>query len=373
MLKELQDALLKVENKSGHCGYWYSVQDILTILICGLLCRIEDVSEIHEWSKVERQQVFFKEVFGINKIPCRAQFYNILSTVDSKFFEKVFVEWMQQIVQGKTENKTIAIDGKSIRSTSKLSHDGSIIHIASAIISDSGLIIGSQECIEKMGEPEAFRNLIEMLDIKDSVVVADALHCRTKSAESVINAQADYLFVVKDNNKGLKQSIEDHVRLRSVAGKTQVEKNGGRIESRTPYLCNNIESLYNKELWKNVSCVGAIHREFESNGETSNEWHYYISSANLTPETLLQHARMEWRVESMHWLLDVHFSEDKTRICDMKVQKNLNIMRKIVLNLVRIYKESLTKNVSMASILRANLFDIDQLRKFITYFRTLAN
>lgn len=373
MINELKKALEEVENFSKHRGYWYRVQDILSIMICGLLCGIQDIESIHEWSKVQRQRDFFKDVFGIEKIPSRAQFYNILRTVNDKFFEKVFIKLMQSIVQGKTQGKTIAIDGKAIRSTGKLSHDGSILHIASAIISNCGLIIGSRECEEKIGEIETFRELVDILDIKGSVVVTDALHCQTKSAEAVINAEADYLFVVKDNNKNLKKSIEEHIKMRAVKGETKVEKNGGRIENRTAYLCDNIELLYGKERWKNIACVGAIYREFEKNEKKSSEWHYYISSAKLNTETLLQHARLEWRVESMHWLLDVHFAEDKTRLRSMKIQKNLNIMRKIVLNLIKEYQTSLPKHVPVSRILRGNLFDIEHLRMFIAHFRQNGN
>ena len=373
MIYELKKTLEDVENHSSHNGYWYCVKDVLTIIICGLLCKIQDVSDIHQWCTVERQANFFKEVFEIKKIPCRAQFYNILATVNSTFFEKTFTDLMKNIVNRSTKGKTIAVDGKTIRSTSKFSHDNSVLHIASAIISDSGLIIGSQECDDKLGEVEAFRNLIEILDIKNSVVVADALHCKKKSAEIVIKADADYLFVVKDNNKKLKESVIEHIELRGTKGKTQVEKNGGRIESRTPYLCYELGLLHEKSHWKNISCVGAIHREFEKNNEKSSEWHYYISSAQLTAESLLRHARMEWQIESMHWLLDVHFAEDKTRICDVKTQKNLNLMRKIVLNLVKDYRTSLPKDVGTAKILKSNLFDIEHLRKVITYFMQNGN
>ncbi len=148
-----------------------------------------------------------------------------------------------------------------------------------------------------------------------------------------------------------------------------VEKNGGRIETRKAYVTNNIDNLYKKEKWKNILCVGSIYREFEKNGTKSSQWHYYISSKNMTAEELLHHARMEWRVESMHWLLDVHFSEDKTRVRDLEVQKNLNLLRKIVINLVKQYQASLPKQLPMSRILKRNLFNIQNLLNFVTYFR----
>lgn len=149
---------------------------------------------------------------------------------------------------------------------------------------------------------------------------------------------------------------------------TQKKLNGGRIEKRTAYTTTDIDWLEGKEKWKNLSTIGAIHTEFTKNGETSSEWHYYISSRKLTPEELLKHARLEWAVESMHWLLDVHFLEDKTKVWDMNVQQNLNIMRKIALNLAREYKNCFEPKKAISGILKCNLFDVNNLAKFILYF-----
>jgi len=82
---------------------------------------------------------------------------------------------------------------------------------------------------------------------------------------------------------------------------------------------------------------------------------------------------MEWGIEAMHWLLDVHFSEDKTRVWDMNLQKNLNIMRKTVLNLVKIYKSQVCPNSSIVGVLRRNLFDLRVLSAFFTFFRDGVN
>ena len=143
---------------------------------------------------------------------------------------------------------------------------------------------------------------------------------------------------------------------------------GGRREKRTAYTTTNIDWLTGREEWKNLSTIGAIHTQFTKNGVTSSEWHYYISSRKLTPEELLKHARLEWAVESMHWLLDVHFQEDKTKVWDMNIQRNLNIMRKIALNLARLYKNRYEPRSAISGILKRNLFDTNTLAKFIRYF-----
>jgi predicted transposase YbfD/YdcC len=211
-----------------------------------------------------------------------------------------------------------------------------------------------------------------MLDVSDTVVVADALHCNPKSAKAVIEAEADYIFVVKDNQETLKNDIELYIQNENIASFSTTEKNGGRIETRTAYASCNIGWLDQKSKWLNLSCIGAIHREFENikNGQKTSEWHYYISSANLRPEELLTHARFEWAVESMHWLLDVHYKEDRTRVWDMNVQKLLNIAKKIALNLVRIYRDANhPQRIALSKVMRDNLFDLQRFAGFLTFFR----
>lgn len=123
--------------------------------------------------------------------------------------------------------KTIAIDRKTICSTEKLVHDNNPLHIASAIISDSKFVIGSMPCKTKISEPEAFRELVKLLDVSGAIVVADALQCKTKSAETVIREGGDYLFIVKDNTPVLKENIELLVKDENLEKQIRIERNGG--------------------------------------------------------------------------------------------------------------------------------------------------
>ena len=362
----LQKMMKEAEDRTRHDGYWYSISESLIIMVCGMLCSLQTIDDIHEWSKAAPVQAFLRERFWIEKIPCRAQFYNILGCVDAEKFNKLFIKWMQGVLHSSLAGKTVAIDGKTICSTGKLKEDGSALHIASAIVSEYGLVIGSQECGgTTTGEITAFRELIDLLDISGAMVVADALHCRKRSAEAVVKAGADYLFVVKDNEPTLRAEIELYFRNEKAETFATTEKNGGRIEKRTGYISQDIDWLYEREKWENITSIGAIHTQFEKGGHKSSEWHYYISSAALTAEELLKHARLEWGVEAMHWLLDVHFKEDKTRVWDMNVQKLLNITRKIALNLSKEYKAKTESKAPLSKVLKRNLFDIDNFAEFL--------
>ena len=128
-----------------------------------------------------------------------------------------------------------------------------------------------------------------------------------------------------------------------------VEKNRGRMETRVAYTSHNTSVIRDRKDWEGLACFGAIHRTFQTRdanddwGPKSDEWQYYISSRSLNADELLHHARMEWGVESMHWLLDVHFGEDFCRIVDKNGQKNLNMLRKLALIIPK-FPEALHQN-----------------------------
>jgi len=369
---ELREEMRQLEEEAEHDGYWHSVSGTLTILVCGMLCGLRLIGEIADWARAAPPRAFLAQRFGITRAPCRAQFYNILKCVDAEKFGLGLCRWMAGAV-GAAQGRTVAIDGKSVRGTGKLTGDGGALHIASAMACELKLVIGSLESAGKGGEQAAFRELLELLDVSGAVVVADALHCSRKSAQATLDAGADYLFSVKGNVPRLREDLELYFREGGAPSSRTAEKNGGRMERRTAYSSGEVGWLRG-EGWPGLATIGAIRREAENvkSGEKSDEWSYYISSARLGPEELLARARLEWSVESMHWLLDVHFAEDRTRVWDMNVQKALNTARKIALNMARMFKSArLPQGASLSGVFRACLFDTAKLAEFLDFFSDL--
>jgi predicted transposase YbfD/YdcC len=119
---------------------------------------------------------------------------------------------------------------------------------------------------------------------------------------------------------------------------TMCGKTSGRAGRRTAYTTRDIDRLYGREDWEKLACIGAVNARCTGKKGTGGEWRYYIGSRGLTAEELLRYARLEWTVESMHWLPDVHFGEDFCRTEDRNARQNLNIVRKTALNTVKVYK-----------------------------------
>jgi predicted transposase YbfD/YdcC len=252
------------------------------------------------------------------------------------------MQWAQSLTPGGTGGFTISFDGKAIRSTGKMDSYDSPLHILSAHLAELGITVGQKTVGEKSNEIPAMRELLGLLTIEGCMVVADALNCQKETAAAVIEGKGDYLLSVKDNQQTLKEDIEGYVQDRhlreTMDTHTTVEKTSGRVERRTGYTSGDIGWLGSRGEWKKLACIGAVNTRFTSKKGETNEWHYYISSRSLTAEQLLRHARLEWSVETMHWLLDVHFGEDFCRVEDPNVQQNLNIVRKIALNTIKGYK-----------------------------------
>ena len=343
---KLVECFEDVETTEEHSGYFYSVGETLTIVILGSFCGLKNVNQIHQWANNGRVKDFLREGFGIEKIPCYYWILCLLKLIVPESLNRHFIDWVTTLMPENMDGLTVSFDGKTIRSTGKMAKYKEALHIVSAQIAQLGITFGQQTVYDKSNEIPAVQELIRMLNLKGCMVVADALNCQKETAKAIIESKADYLLNVKDNHENLATDIKDYVQddaLRKTMDTNKtLEKSRNRVERRTAYTTTDIDWLYGKDNWVGLMCIGAIHTQVTtSKGETS-EWHYYISSRKLTAKDLLTHARLEWSVESMHWLLDVHFGEDFCRVEDKYVQQNLNMVRKIVLNYIKRYKE-LTK------------------------------
>jgi predicted transposase YbfD/YdcC len=281
---------------------------------------------------------------------------------------------VQTLIPEETTGLTVSMDGKTIRSTEKMDKYSHPLHIVSAHIAQLGITFAQQTVEGKSNEIPAVRELIELLKVEGCMIVADALHCQKETAKVIVERKADYLLSVKDNQPTLKKDIEDYVLEKTLRENmntfTSCEQNSGRIERRVAFTTCDVEWLYGKDEWTKLSCIGAVNTRFTTKKGTTNEWHYYISSRKLTAEELLMHARMEWSVETLHWLLDVHFGEDFCRVEDENVQQSLNILRKVVLNGLRSFKVKSNLKRPLSKIMFDCLLDSENL---LTILDSLQN
>jgi predicted transposase YbfD/YdcC len=362
---KIQEYFTEVETVKEHNGYFYSVGEALTVVILGTLSGLKNVSQTNQWSENEKVRGFLARNFGIERIPCYYWMLCLLKLIEPKSLNRCLMKWVQSLMPDGMEAKTISFDGKTIRSTGKMDTYASPMHIISAHLGELGITIAGQRVDSKSNEIPAVRELISLLDVDRCIIVADAMHCQKETAALIIEKGADYLLNVKDNQALLKKDIEEYVQdeklRKGMDTFSACEKNSGRVEVRNGFVTHDVHWLADKKEWKNLSCIGAINRQFTYKGKTTDEWHYYISSQKLSAEELLKRVRLEWTVESMHWLLDVHFGEDFCRIEDETVQQVLNVIRKIALNCVKTYKSKSGSKLPLSKIMFSCLLDCEKL------------
>ena len=331
----------------------------------GSFCGLRNTSQIHQWAENQRVRDFLGINFGIERIPCYYWLLCLLKLIKPASLSQCFTNWVESLLPNGVKNLTVSFDGKTVRSTGKMTKHEKPLHIISAQIAELGITFGQQATEDKSNEIPAVRELVLSLNLEGCMVVADALNCQKDTAKVIRAEKADYLLSIKDNHQNLREELETYVQddslRKTMTTVLTLEKQSGRMEKRIAFATCDIEWLSEKTEWKDLACFGAVNMQFPTQKGTTNEWRYYISSRELTAEELLKHARLEWSVESMHWLLDVHFSEDFCRVEDKNVQQNLNIVRKIALNSIKLFKEKTSSKRPISKIMLNCLLDLDYL------------
>ena len=363
------EEMKKASSVLEYQGYYYRLSSTIEILIMGLMCRMTTLADIHEWAISKNVQPMLAESFGISKIPCYSHFTNLVGMIDARELNKIFMEFFCKLI-GEVAGKTIAIDGKTICSTANMKNFKNPLHVASAFVVENGITIGQLAADSKSNEIPAVRELIRLLNVEGATIVMDALNCQTKTAKEILEAKADYVLSVKKNQRNLHDDIAEmfefkqtdpcESKLSPIEKIVKTEKSHGRIETRTASVVHDIAWLNERCNFPQIRTIGSI--------TTKAETRYYISSKVLSATELLTITRQEWAVESMHWQLDVIFGEDVTTLHEANSQLLLNILRKAVLNVLKVYRNNYEPKSSMSSITRKCLHDTDMLLDVLEKF-----
>ena len=350
-------------------GYYYRLSSVIEILIMGLLCRMKTLTDIHFWATSKAVSEMLKEKFGITKIPCYSHFAGLVGLIDGDELNKIFMKFFSKLVET-VVGKTIAIDGKTVRSTTNMKSYKSPLHIASAFVVENGITIGQLSAESKSNEIPIVRELIRLLDVEGATIVADALHCQKKTVKEILKAKADYVLSVKKNQENLYEDIAEMIKFKRsdpcelhnspLEKETRCEKGHGRIDTRCALVTHEVEWMNERCKFEGIQTIGAI--------VTKTETRYYISSRLLSAVQLLTITRQEWAVESMHWQLDVIFGEDVSTLQEKNTQKTMNILRKAVLNVLRTYRDKFEPTLNMVDITRRCLHDTDILLDVLLIF-----
>jgi len=245
----------------------------------------------------------------------------------------------------------IAVDGK----TSPRTHDKrkglKALHTLSAYATNARLVLGQLSVPEKTNEitaiPELLDHLAETDQLKGALVTIDAMGCQVEIADKIVEHQADYLLALKGNQPTLEAEVADYFRTAltdELVTKTTVEKGHGRIETRTFTASSNVDWIVSNKSYPgeprftNIKTLVKVDSRTEHADRCTFDTRLYISSAPRDIERLAQGARGHWGVESMHWSLDVEFGDDLSRYRSGHGAKNMAVVRRFALGLIRANK-----------------------------------
>jgi predicted transposase YbfD/YdcC len=311
------------------------LEDIIILTVIAVICGAEGWETIEGFGKSRKD--FLKTILSLpNGIPSHDTIERLFKRLDSSGFEKGFINWTHRI-QNKSDGRIISIDGKSVNGSRDTASGKYAIHMVSAWCGENQLVLGQIKTEAKINEIEAIKQLIELLDLTGSTITIDAMGCQKEIAKKIIDKKADYILAVKDNQKSLHQQVQSSFgQLKPDSTNCQQEKNHGRIENRTCEVIHNMKWLENEDDWMGLKSLVKITAARTINNQTSNETRYFISSRKETATYFNIAVRNHWGIEnSLHWVLDVQFNEDRTRKRKGNAAENFTIVRRIALNLLK--------------------------------------
>ena len=316
----------------------YPIKEIVLIVFCATLSGINEWEYMEIWAKENAS--YFKEYLEYkNGIPSHDTLERVMGIIAPEYLQQAYNKWIECIENGSDINlrKLVCIDGKTMRGNTQNGNKPN--HIVTAWSHDGGYSLGQKTVDEKSNEITAIPKLLEVINIKKSVITIDAMGTQTAIAEKIKERHADYVLAVKENQKSLYEDIklyfEDEEHLKKIIEKggfyKTVEKNHGQSDTRKYYQTSSIGWLENKDKWKGIKAIGMAERTF--NGVTDRR--YYILSLITDPKEFAYFVRGHWSVETMHWHLDVNFKEDANHTINKTAAQNQNIIRKWCLSMLK--------------------------------------
>ncbi len=327
----------------------YPLKEVLLLVTCATIASCDDFDDIVAWGK--HHLAFLRRFSEFHHgIPCERWVRALVNRIDPVLFGRCFNSWIAALWPDRHE--FIAIDGKTSRRTHDQRKGLKALHTLSAYATNARLTLAQLSVPEKTNEitaiPELLDQLAETKQLAGALVTIDAMGCQVEIADKIVAHKADFMLALKGNQPTLEADVEDYFRTAPagelVSKQPTVEKGHGRIETRTYTASGKVdwiasESSYpGQPRFKNIKTLVKVYARVEYVDRCSFDTRYYISSAPLDIERIARGARGHWGVESMHWLLDVEFGDDLSRYRAGHGARNMAVVRRFALGLVRANK-----------------------------------
>lgn len=318
----------------------HSLTDMVAIALCAAICGAEG------WADVERfgcmKQDWFARFLELpGGIPSHDTFGRVFSRLDTEEILACLQQWVRQHNLALTE-QGIALDGKTLRHSFDTVTGKSALHVVNAWASDLRICLGQVAVDDKSNEITAVPKLLELLELRGAVVTLDAMHCQKETARAIRARGADYVLTVKGNQPTLRDEIqqlfidysERDYKVPGLRRYSKSERSHGREERREYYVAPAPQHLRGE--WEDLATVGMVYRHREFGDKETDEIVFFISSLPPAVKKLAKHLRGHWGIEnSLHWVLDVTFTEDASRIRQGNAPEIAAMFRRLALSILQ--------------------------------------
>jgi predicted transposase YbfD/YdcC len=315
----------------------HALTDILAIATCAVIGGAESWEAIAEYGRTKAD--FFRRFLPLdNGIPSPDTFERVFAKLAPGAFARAFGRWMAGACEA-TGLVPIAIDGKSARGAKKNTATGCLT-VVSAWATENRLTLGQVAVPDGSNEIGVIPELLRTLDLAGAIVTIDAAGCQVENAEIIRGQGGHYLLAVKDNQPTLRAAAERVVEAAGAADFAgvscgeEVDDAHGRHEERYVSVFGTPPGI--PADWPDVAAVVQVIRERDVGGERTCTAHYYLTSYAGTAAEMAAFVRGHWGIENgLHWVLDVVFREDDSRVRAGHAGENLAMVRRAAVALLR--------------------------------------
>ncbi len=324
----------------------YPIRDVLLLVVCATIASCDDYDDIVDWGKANLD--FLRRIYAFHHgVPCADWLRELMNSLDPDVFADCFGAWVAEEFAGRPGH--IAIDGKCSRRTHDRARGRKALHLVSAFATAESLVLAQEAVEEKANElqaiPIVLAQLAEAGQLEGAIVTIDAMGCNPTIAAAILAGGADYVLAVKGNQPTLEGEIDMYFAAAPAAETTTestLEKNRGRIEERGCVASTKVDWLtgpkhYPGEFrFPKLATIAKIDTRTELKDRCRFDTRYFISSRALDATAMLGFVRDHWGIEnSLHWVLDVTFREDQSRLRKGHGARNMAVVRHFALDLVR--------------------------------------
>jgi len=336
------DQFFETVEDPRHHNRLHKLIDIIVISICAVVSGADSYGQIELFAK--NRKLWLSKFLDLPRgIPSHDTIGRVFERIDPKEFQRSFKLWIGSIAQ-QTRGQVIAIDGKTLRRSHDHAKDKKAIHMVSAWASANQVVLGQLKTEDKSNEITAIPYLLKLLDISGCIITIDAMGTQKKIARLIRERGGDYILALKENQGNLyKDCILFFEQMKAMRRKgyifeehTTVDGGHGRIETRKYFMTSDIEWLSDKEKWTDLQSIGMVESTREINGQVSTERRFFIASLPSDAKRFGDAVRSHWGIENrVHWILDIAFREDESRVRTGHAPENLAVLRHIALNLLK--------------------------------------